>query len=355
MIYLSKEEEERVSAIHSKAIVIDTHNDTILDLMKGAAPAITSKENIPYREFSLQRRLGERSDKGHIDIPRIREGGVDCLFFAMYVSPTFRARLRRLTQMLDVFYSEIEDNHDQIILAKNYEAVIDAKKKGKIAAILTVEGGEPLEEDVGTLRILYKLGVRSLTLTHFPRNELGDGSGSDSGSHLTDFGSRVVEEMNRLGMIIDVSHINETGFWDILEKTRSPVIASHSNCRALCSFHRNLSDDQIKALANNGGVINLSYCAPFIKEGLGDFTPEKANRVVLEDWFSHLEHAVKIVGPDHVGLGSDFDGGCGFPGMDSITKVPQITRGLVKRGYADEDIEKILGGNNLRVMKKVLT
>jgi membrane dipeptidase len=353
MLNLSKEEEERASAIHRKATVVDTHNDTILDLMKGAATSYTSKAPTPYREFSLQRRLGERSDKGHIDIPRIREGGVDCLFFAMYVSPTFRARLRRLMQMLDVFYSELEVNHDQIVLATRYEDVIDAKKNGKIAAILSVEGGEPLEEDAGTLRILYKLGVRSLTLTHFPRNELADGSGSDSGSHLTDFGSQVVEEMNRLGMIIDVSHINETGFWDVLKKTRSPVIASHSNCRALCSYHRNLSDDQIKALAENGGVINLSYCAPFLKEGL-DFTPEEANKVALEDWFSHLEHTVKLVGPDHVGLGSDFDGGCGFPSMDDITKIPQITRGLVKCGYNDEDIEKILGGNNLRVMKTVL-
>ena len=350
---LSREEEEKASAIHRKATVVDTHNDTILDLMKGDAPSYTSKTPTPYREFSLQRRLGVRSDKGHIDIPRIREGGVDCLFFAMYVSPMFRGRLRRLMQMLDVFYSEVEENSDKIVLATRYGDVVDTKRSGKIAVILTVEGGEPLEEDAGALRILYRLGVRSLTLTHFPRNELADGSGSDSGSHLTDFGSQVVEEMNRLGMIVDVSHISETGFWDVLGKTRRPVIASHSNCKALCSYHRNLSDDQIKALADNGGVMNLSYCAPFIREGL-DFTPEAANKVILEDWFSHLEHVVKLVGPDHVGLGSDFDGGCGFPGMDDITKIPQITRGLVKRGYDDEDIMKILGGNDLRVMKTVL-
>ncbi len=146
---LSREEEERASAIHRKATVVDTHNDTILDLMKGDAPSYTSKTPTPYREFSLQRRLGVRSDKGHIDIPRIREGGVDCLFFAMYVSPMFRGRLRRLMQMLDVFYSELEENRDRIVLATTFDDVIDAKKNGKIAAILTVEGGEPLEEDAG--------------------------------------------------------------------------------------------------------------------------------------------------------------------------------------------------------------
>jgi len=159
-----------------------------------------------------------------------------------------------------MYSTQLEENTDQIVLATKYEDIIDAKKNGKIAAVLTVERGEPLEEDAGTLRILYRLGVRSLTLTHFPRNELGDGSRDDSDSHLTNFGAEVVEEMNRLGIIIDVSHINKTGFWDVLAKIKSPVIASHSNCRTLCSYHRNLGDDQIKALTENGGVINLSYC-----------------------------------------------------------------------------------------------
>lgn len=353
MITLSKSEEERVTAIHSKSIVVDTHNDTILDLMKGPAPSSATKKPDSYKEFSLQRRLGERSDISQIDLPRIKEGGVDCLFFAMYVSPIYRARLRRLAQMLDVFYSELEQNRGKITFAANYKDIVAAKRNGQVAAILSVEGGEPLEEDLGVLRILYRLGVRAMTLTHFPRNEIADGSGSDSGSHLTDFGAQVVEEMNRLGMIVDVSHINETGFWDVLERTKSPVIASHSNCKALCNYHRNLSDDQIKALADNGGVINLSYCAGFIKEGIG-FAADRANKVALEDWLDHLEHAVKLVGPDHVGLGSDFDGGCGFPGIDNITKIPQITRSLVSRGYSDDDIEMILGRNDLRVIKAVL-
>ena len=166
----------------------------------------------------------------------------------MYVLSTFRARLRRLTQMLDVFYSELEKNHDQIVLATKYEDIIDAKKNGKIAAVLTVERGEPLEEDAGTLRILYRLGVRSLTLTHFPRNELGDGSRDDSDSHLTNFGAEVVEDMNRLGIIIDVSHINKTGFWDVLAKTKSPVIASHARATGISAMTRSRHSPRTEAL-----------------------------------------------------------------------------------------------------------
>jgi membrane dipeptidase len=357
MFRLTKEEEQRALAIHHKSIVVDTHNDTILDLMKGPERIGVKPTPRGYKEFSLTRNLGERSDKGHIDLPRIKEGGVDCLIFAMYVSPLNRARVRRMLQMLDVFYSEMEKNSDRIALATTYQEVMDAVKEGKVSAIISIEGGEPLESDLGVLRMVYKLGVRSITLTHFPRNELGDGTRDDSGSHLTNFGIEVVEEMNRLGMIIDVSHINETGFWDVMEKTKSPVIASHSNCKALCNHHRNLTDEQIKALAKNNGVMNLSYCASFIKQEVAYISPSEASareKVVVDDWLDHLDHVVNLVGIDHAGLGSDMDGGCGFPGMDDISKVPNITRGLVARGYSDEDIEKILGGNNLRIFREIL-
>ena len=345
MFNLSKEEEERALAIHRSSIVVDTHNDTIQDIMSGSIPHA--------REFSFKRTLGERSEEGQIDLPRINEGGVDCLFFAMVVSRAIYSgrRLRRLLQMLDVFYSEVGRNSDRIALATTCNEVMDIVKGGRVAAIISIEGGEALEGDIGVLRMLYKLGVRSITLTHFPRNELGDGSRDDSGSHLTDFGVEVVEEMNRLGMIVDISHINETGFWDVMEITKKPAIASHSNCRALCDHHRNMTDSQIEALAEKSGVINLSYCGGFIKEGV---TRENLEQVSLHDWMDHLDHVIDLVGPNYVGLGSDFDGGCGFPGMDDITKVPDITRGLVSRGYTDEDIEKILGVNNLRIFKEVL-
>lgn len=348
MFKLTEEQEERAKRLHKNSIVVDTHNDTILHLIK-TPPFLTSDT----RPLPPRRTLGERSEHGQIDIPRIREGGVDCLLFAMYVSPQYSARLRRLLQMLDAFHSELDNNRDTIALATNYDEVMSTVKDGKIAAIISVEGGEPLEGDIGALRMIHRLGVRSLTLTHFPRNELGDGSGADSGSHLTDFGRQVVEEMNRLDMLVDISHLNETGFWDVIEVTKDPIIATHSNCKALCNHHRNLTDDQIVALADNGGVLNLNFCAGFIKDSVG-FDPETVKKVTIEDWLDHLDHAVGLVGADHVGIGSDLDGGCGFPGLDDITKIPELTRGMVSAGYSDKNIEKILGTNNLRILKQVL-
>jgi membrane dipeptidase len=345
MLELSAAQERRAITIHRDSIVVDTHNDTIQDIMAGTIPHA--------KEYSLKRTLAERSEEGQIDIPRIRDGGVDCLMFAMVVSRAIYQgrRLRRLLQMLDVFYSEIEQNPLDIALATTYSDVVNIAKDGKIAAIISIEGVEALEGDIGALRMLYKLGVRSITLTHFARNELGDGSRDDSGSHLTEFGLEVIREMNRLGMIIDISHINETGFYDVLENTKSTVIASHSNCKALSNHHRNLTDDQIRAMAENGGVVNLSYCGGFIKQGV---TRENLGQVTIDDWLNHVDHINDLVGHNYIGLGSDFDGGCGFPEMDDITKVPEITRGLVSRGYSDGEISDILGGNDLRVFEKVL-
>jgi len=350
MFDLTKDQMARAKTVHRSSLVVDTHNDTVLHLIK-APPFITSgSEPLP-----LRRTLGERSGHGQIDIPRIREGGVDCLLFAMYVSPMYTARLRRLIQMLDAFHAELEKNKDQITLATSHREIVKIVKEGKIAAVITIEGGEPLEGSIEALRIAYRLGVRSMTLTHFPRNELGDGSGADSGSHLTEFGREVVLEMNQLGMIVDVSHINQTGFWDILELTEAPVIATHSNCKTLCGHHRNLTDDQIKALAENGGVMNLSFCGGFIKDSVGFGDPEALKKVTVDDWLDHLDHAVGLVGTGHVGIGSDLDGGCGFPGLDDVSRFPTLTEGMVARGYSDNDIEKILGANDLRVFKRVLT
>jgi len=349
MFDLTKEQVDRARAIHAASLVVDTHNDTILHLIK-SPPFITSETNPP----APRRTLGERSEHGQIDIPRIREGGVDCLLFAMYVSPLYTARLRRLVQMLDAFTMEVERYPDMIAVATNHRKIMKTVKDGKIAAVITVEGGEPLEGSVEALRTIYRLGARSLTLTHFPRNELGDGSGADSGSHLTEFGEMVVQEMNRLGMLVDISHLNETGFWDVIELSEDPVVATHSNCKALCSHHRNLTDDQIKALSEKGGVMNLSFCAGFIRDGVGFDDPEALKKVTVEDWLDHLDHAVELVGTSHVGIGSDLDGGCGFPGLDDVTRFPTLTEGMVSRGYSDEDIGKILGANDLRVFKKVL-
>jgi membrane dipeptidase len=277
MFNLSQDQVERAKKIHSSSTVVDTHNDTILHLIN-SPPFISTSTNptLPRRT------LGERSKHGQIDIPRIQEGGVNCLLFAMYVNPQYKSRLLRLIQMFDTFQTEIRKNRNTIAIVTSYKEIVETMNYGKIAAIITVEGGEPLENRIESLRAIYRLGARSLTLTHFPRNELGDGSGADNGSHLTSFGCEVVEEMNRLGMIVDISHLNETGFWDVIEHTTDPILATHSNCKALCNHHRNLTDDQIKALGERGGIINLSFCTGFIKEDMGFVKSVK--KVTIEDW-----------------------------------------------------------------------
>lgn len=336
MFNLSKEQKERAIEVHRKAIVTDTHCDTIGSWL-GISP----------------RPLGVRSDKGAIDIPRMKEGGLDCQVFAVYTAPTYYdSPLKRAMHMIDVFHSEMEKNQDNIVVCTSYDQIIESVENDKLAAVLAIEGGEPVQGGPGILRMLYKLDVRVLSFTHFPRNLIADGSGEmGSKSGLTTLGAQLVEEMNRLGMILDISHMNEAGFFDIVELTKDPIIATHSNCRALCDHHRNLTDDQIKALAEKGGVINLSYCGGFIKKGI---TSNNIHEVTLNDWLDHLDYAINLVGPNYVGLGSDFDGGCGFPGLDDVTKIPNITQGMVARGYSDEDIEKVLGGNFLRVFKKVI-
>jgi len=341
---LSGEQEERAMEIHKRAIVVDAHCDTIGSWME--TPSMPTF-GAPTRRAE-RRSLGKRSEEGAMDIPRMKEGGLDCQVFAVWTAPAFYdAPLKRAVQMIDAFYLEVEKNLDSIAMCMNYEQIMEGVKKGKIAAILSIEGGEPVQGGPGVLRILYRLGVRVLSFTHFPRNLIADGSGElRSKSGLTDIGAQLVEEMNRIGMIIDVSHINEPGFWDIIEMTKSPVIATHSNCKALCDVHRNLSDEQIEALAEKGGVMGMNYYRGFV-----EMDWNKAN---LDKLLDHIDHIVELVGPNHVGLGSDFDGGGGLPGLKDVTEIPNITRGLVAREYSDEEIEKILGGNFLNVFKRVL-
>jgi membrane dipeptidase len=349
MIELTEEELQRAEKIHRSSTVVDTHNDTILHLIDSPPFIAYPEEQIPPR-----RKLGVISEHGQIDIPRISDGGVNCLIFAMYVNPQYSSRLLRLLQMLDKFQREIEENKETITIVTNYKEITETIEKEKIAALISVEGGEPLEGKIESLRTVHRLGVRSLTLTHFPRNRLEDGSGADSGSHLTEFGKEVVQEMNKLGMIVDISHLNETGFWDVIELTKDPILATHSNCKALCDHHRNLTDEQIRAVSETGGVLNLSFCGSFLKSGIDFSDKASLEKLKVDDWLDHLDHAVDLVGSEHVGIGSDLDGGCGFPGLDDITKFPSLTQGMVSRGYSDKEIKRILGENNMRVFKEVL-
>lgn len=333
-VYLSEINTHLIKAkqIHQKATVFDGHCDTILEVL------------------NHKRSLGSRTLVGHLDIPRMKEGGVDVQFFAVFIEDIYKPdrSLKRTLQLIDCFYKEIEKNQDDISLVTNYNQIGEVNSAGKIAAILSIEGGEALEGDLGVLRVLYKLGVRLLTLTWNQRNQIADGIGeSRTGSGLTKFGLKVIDEMNRLGMLIDVSHLSETGFWDVIKRSKAPIVASHSNCYALCPHLRNLKDKQIKALADKGGVIGITFVPNFL-------TQEK-RKTTVGDVVKHIDYLVEKVGVDYIGLGSDFDGTGGLPlGLEGVDKVPNITGELLDRGYKEKDIKKILGENFLRVFKEVV-
>jgi len=322
----------KAKQIHQKATVFDGHCDTILEIM------------------NHKRTLGDRASTGHLDIPRLKEGGVDIQVFAVFIEDIYKPdrSLKRTLQLIDCFYREIEKNQNDISLVTNYNQIKEVNRARKIAAILSIEGGEALEGDLAVLRVLYKLGVRLLTLTWNQRNQIADGlNESRTGGGLTEFGLKVIEEMNRLGMLIDISHLSEAGFWDVAKYSKNPIIASHSNCYTLCPHRRNLKDDQIKAIADKGGVIGITF--------VPNFLIQENRKATIEDVIKHIDYLVETVGVDYVGLGSDFDGTGGLPlGLEGVDKIPNITKGLLDRGYEEKDIKKILGENFLRVFKEVV-
>lgn len=324
------ETSDRAMTIHFDSLVVDGHCDTLLLCMRG------------------NRTLSERSQSGHLDLPRLKDGGVDCQFFACYIEPQFKPDrgLKRAMQMIDRFCTEIERSGGAALHARCYSDILRAKAEGKIAAVLTIEGGECLDTDVSNVRIMKRLGVMAIGLTWNERNMIADGVGEErTKGGLTNFGVEVVKEMNSAGIVIDVSHLNEQGFWDVIETTNKPIIASHSNARTICNHRRNLTDEQLRALAQNGGVTGINFAPSFLAEKDADI-----NSVIR-----HIEHICSLVGPDHVGLGSDFDGISSTPkGLEDVTRVPAITEALSRLGYSDENIRKILGGNFLRVIKTVV-
>ena len=291
------------------------------------------------------RSLATRSDVGHADVPRLVAGGVDVQFFACYIEPQFKPDrgLQRVLQLIDRFYRELGGCPDLAAPAADYDDIVATVAAGKLAAVLSVEGGEAVGYDLANLRLLHRLGVRVLGLTWNQRNAIADGVGETrTGGGLSNFGVEVVREMNRLGMVVDVSHLAEAGFWDVLEVSTKPVLATHSDARALCDHRRNLTDGQIRALAAGGGAMGMNFAPDFLSA-----TGQASVATVLD----HIDHIVSLVGPGHVGFGSDFDG-IGTPpaGLEDATRLPAITEGLVARGYRDEDILAILGGNFLRVL-----
>ncbi len=315
--------------IHFSSIVVDAHCDTLTALPKE------------------KRKLGKESGVGHLDLPRLRLGGVNLQFFAAFIAPEYRENpLARALEIFDIFFEEAAAASDLVEQVLTYSDIERIVSQGKVAAFLTVEGGEALAGRLEVLRMFYRLGVRGLTLTWNGRNDLGDGVGeSGTGGGLTAFGKAVVMEMNRMGMVIDVSHLSPRGFWDVINVSAKPVIASHSNCRALCDHPRNLDDDQIRALAAGGGVVGLCFYPDFIHR----------ESPCLESLLDHAVHLAGLGGVDCIGIGSDFDGmEAVIPDLADVTRLPLVTEGLLRRGFSAEEVRKILGGNLLRVLGLVL-
>ena len=367
----------RAKRLHDRAIVVDTHDDTPQRLL-----------------FDKTFNIGMRNKDGHVDIPRMREGGLDALFFSIWVPSqiTGPPAVKRALDLIDSVREAVRTHPHDLMLANTAADIRRAAAEHKIAALMGMEGGHIIDDDLAVLRVYAALGVRYLTLTHFLNNNWADSS-TDKPAHngLTAFGKDVVRELNRLGVIVDVSHVSDKTFYDVLEVTKAPVMASHSSSRAISNHPRNMTDDMMRALAKNGGVVMINYAAAFLSEEFRVASEKKSGNIVaamaamskkcggneactiMENerieheammkgalpkamWdkiVEHIDHAVKVAGVDHVGLGSDFDGATMPIGMEDVSKLSKITDALLKKTYSEPDIEKILGGNILRVMEQV--
>jgi membrane dipeptidase len=286
----------RALEVHKKSIVVLAHIDTVI--YWSPKPPFTP----PYydlKPWPEQMSLGKRTKFGHVDIPRMMEGGVNCPVFAVCVTALYKPEraLMRSMEMLDTFYNELAENKDKIMLALSTEEIRKAKKDGIISSMLSIEGGESIEGNLAVLRLFHRLGVRMSGLTHNNRNRIGDGiAEARTKGGLTEFGVQLVKELNRLGIVIDVSHLSDNGFWDVIETSKAPIIASHSNSRKLCGISRNLNNDQIKALSESGGVVGINFWPLSISKHKSD----------IEKALDHIDHISELVGVDYVGLGSDF-------------------------------------------------
>ncbi len=316
--------------LHKSSLVCDAHCDTLLDVLAG------------------KRRLGERSESGQIDLPRLHEGNVTGQVFAVWTPPARYADATRYAlEAIDAFHREVAAN-DDFRLATTAADLDVAFADHAVAGMLSFEGAEPLAGSLPALRMFHRLGIRLITLTWNFRNEAADGvKESISGGGLTNFGRALVAECNRLGIVLDVSHLAPAGVRDVLALSEQPVIASHSNATAVYDHQRNLTDAQLQAIVANGGAVGVTYVPPFLRQ-------DKENASVL-DVLDHIDYMVKLIGADHVMLGSDFDGmGTMAPqGLEDASRLPGITAGLMARGYNETAIKAILGGNFRRVFAQV--
>lgn len=362
--------------LHFRSIVFDTHDDTTQRLI--------------YQHYDI----GTRHTDGSIDIPRMREGGLNAIFFAIWIpgTTTGAEAAKQTLDQIAVVRKMIASNTKDLAFCRTADEVRRTRVSDRISVLIGVEGGHMIANDLALLRTYAEIGVRYMTLTHMVNNEWADSS-TDKPVHngLTDFGREVVREMNRLGIMVDISHVSDKTFYDAFAVSQAPVIASHSSCRVLCNAPRNMSDDMIRALGAKGGVVQINYHVGFLSQEFLDASRDNADligsqeaevdkqcgideackviegdkltrrlvvkgklpRVSWEKIIEHIDHVAKLVGVDHVGLGSDFDGADMPFGMEDVSQLPKITDGLLKKGYSDSDVQKILGGNTMRVMEQV--
>jgi membrane dipeptidase len=362
--------------IHFNAIVIDTHNDI---------PTTAIEKGVSFDD--------NLKTKTHSDLQRMQQGGVDAQFFSIWCDGLKQNPYAWANREIDTVMAWVNRNPSKMMLATSVNDIVKAAKQKKLATLFGVEGGHMIENDLNKLEVLYNRGVRYITLTwnnstDWATSALDETTKADSLKHkgLTDFGKKVVKKMNELGMLVDLSHVGEQTFWDAINTTTKPVLVSHSCVYTLCPHRRNLKDEQIKAVGKNGGVIHLNFYSGFVDsafekrsnaftakhktemDSLLKVNPEpyfmqvylfekyreevKNMRPPLSMLIDHLDYIVKLIGVNHVGLGSDFDGVNSLPQqLDDVTAYPLITIALVERGYSKKDIRKILGGNFLRLLK----
>src|ERR1041385_6996165 len=364
---------QRALQIHRRAIVIDTHND-VTTPMANDDYDLSGTPPVPYRT----------------SIERMKQGGLTAEFFSLYVKPWYvehGGSARRTLDMIDSVYRAVERHPRDLMIATSVADIRRAKQQGKIAALMGIEGGHAIEDSLPTLREFYRLGVRYMTLTWNNTNNWADAGRGEKKHHgLSDFGKDVVREMNRLGMMVDVSHVSDETMSDALDVSKAPIIASHSSARALSNVPRNIPDDLLKRIAKNGGVVQVNFYSEFVDEKtIGPQSNERESRLKAQQaaidakykddperrgeesdkleaanplpplpiskLIDHIDYIVKVAGIDHVGIGADFDGANDMPeGAQDVSMLPNITYELLKRGYSEQDIRKILGENLLRVM-----
>ncbi len=333
-----------VTRVHNSAILIDAHNDITTETVQGLD-------------------IGKPSTKTHTDLPRMKQGGMGAQFFAVYVASSYTEgnhSARRTLDMIDtVKHDIIEKYPSDFMLATTAAQIREAHRQHKIAALLGIEGGHAIEDDLRLLRVYFNEGVRYMTLTHSNNNNWADSSGETNkpNNGLSPFGKDVVREMNRLGMIVDISHVADKTFWDALETSKAPVFASHSAARAITEVPRNMTDEMIIAMAKKGGVVQINLNCGFISQQYADEDKAKkphAKRATMADVMKHINRVADIAGVDAIGLGSDFDGvPCVPEGLEGVEKWQNLTRALLEDGYSQADIIKIYGGNTLRLMSEV--